>query len=150
MKRITLSLAAIAAVAATAVPMAAQAQEQTDPNAKATFLGSIKPKGEKATLRVRYNCAEGETLWISAKQMKNGKKSAKLKAEGSSKVAAAWWQSHRNPVTCDGAKHTATFTIDKVEDGSKGTLRKGQAWVQFCVTKGDALVLSASKFVRVK
>jgi hypothetical protein len=39
--------------------------------------------------------------------------------------------------------------MDKKEKGSKGTLKPGQAWVQFCVTNGDALVLSAHDFVTV-
>ena len=71
-------------------------------------------------------------LWISAKQLANGKKSAKLTKEGSSQIAKTWLQSHRNPITCDG-----------------------KAYIQFCVTipgEGDEgeLTLSKSGFVSVR
>jgi hypothetical protein len=149
MKRMWLGVAVATTMAVVAVP-AAVAQQGSDPNASATFLGTIHPKGKKATLRVKYQCAEGEAVWVSAKQTKSGRKSSRLTKEGSSKVAASWLESHRNPFTCDGAPHTATFSIDTVEKGSKGRLRKGQAWVQFCVTKGqEDLILSKSAWVDV-
>jgi hypothetical protein len=141
---------AVAAVLAAGLPALAQAQN-ADPKAKATYLGKIKVEGKQATLRVRYRCASGEALWVSAKQVKSRKKDPALKKEGSSKVSVAWWQSHRNKFTCDGTFHTGTFTIDKVEQGSKGTLKKGKAWVQFCVTQGqETLILSRSAYVNVK
>jgi hypothetical protein len=69
---------------------------------------------------------------------------------GASKIAHTWLQSHRNEYVCDGTSHTATFKIDPVEPGSKGRLKPGKAWVQFCVTKGKKdLVLSASGWVKV-
>ncbi len=156
MKRITTLLASAAALAL--VPAGAQAQgenpQASDPTAKATFVGTIKKqKGGKATLRVRYTCAAGESqgLWVSAKQVKSRKRAKALTKEGSSKISAAWYQSHRNTFTCDGTTRTQTFTIDKVEPGSKGTLRKGKAYVQFCLTQGDNdLRLSKSGFVTVK
>jgi len=41
--------------------------------------------------------------------------------------------------------------IDMVEPGSKGKLKKGRAWVQFCVTQGEeTLILSKSGRVKVK
>ena len=49
-------------------------------------------------------------------------------------LAASWWQSHRNYFICDGHKHKNKFYIDRFEPGSKGTLIRGKAWVQFCVT----------------
>ena len=149
----------IAAAAATALAVAvtpAFAAEQGAPAKTATPLASAVVAKDKASakLKVRYSCKTGETLWISLKQTKSGKKSKALKAEGSSEAAAAWWQSHRNPIKCDGAKHTKKFTVDKVEEGSKGTLRKGQAWLQFCVTKGEGedaqLTVSVAKWVSVK
>ena len=150
--RHALPVAAVA-LATTAVTTSATAQN-ADPNAKATFVSSIKAGAKKATLRVRYRCAEGEALWVSAKQVKSGKRDKRLTKEGSSKVAKAWWQSHRNPFVCNGSSHTARFTIDKVEPGSKGKLKKGRAWVQFCVTKGEgdagALILSKSGWVKVR
>lgn len=148
------TVAAVAAVATALSPAAAQAQENADPNAKAEFLGTIKRSAGKATLRVRYNCASGQALWVSAKQSKSGKKAVRLTREGGSRFAASWYQSHRNAFVCNGAPQTATFTIDKVEPGSKGRLRKGRAWVQFCVTQGEgdqgALILSKAAWVRVR
>jgi hypothetical protein len=138
-------------LAVAAVPAAAHAQKPSDPDAKAEFVGKIKRTAGKATLKVTYNCNHGETLWISAKQSASGKKDTRLTKEGSSKKAKSWLQSHRNPITCDSASHTATFTMDKDEPGSKGKLKKGTAWVQFCVTAGeDDLVLSSSGWVGVR
>jgi hypothetical protein len=123
----------------------------SDPNKAGQFVGPIKVNGKKATLRVKYTCSEGDALWVSAKETKTGDRDKKLKKEGSSEIAAAWWQSHRNQFVCDGKSHTGTFTIDKVEDGSKGKLVKGEAWVQFCVTLGGKnLVLSKSGWVDVR
>jgi len=149
MKRAYAAVAA-AALAAAAIPMVAQAQEQTDPNAKAEFVGAIKAGKKKATLKVTYSCNAGQALWVSAKESASGKKDRRLPKEGSSKTASAWWQSHRNAFVCDTQPHTATFSIDKVEKGSKGKLTDGIAWVQFCVTNGDDLVLSGSRWVRVR
>src|SRR3954453_5027739 len=148
--------AAAAALAVAVTPVAALAAEQGAPAKTAETLSSAVIAKDKASakLKVRYSCKTGETLWISLKQTKSGKKSKALKAEGSSQVAAAWWQSHRNTIKCDGKKHTKKFTVDKVEDGSKGTLRKGSAWLQFCVTTGEGenskLTVSVAKWVSVK
>jgi hypothetical protein len=139
-----------AALAAAAVPIVAHAQEQTDPDAKAEFVGAIKVGKKKATLKVTYSCNAGQALWVSPKQSALGKKDRRLRKEGSSKAASAWWQSHRNTFVCDTQPHTARFSIDKVEKGSKGKLKDGTAWVQFCVTNGDDLVLSGSHWVRVR
>jgi hypothetical protein len=92
----------------------------------------------------------GQALWVSAKESASGKKDRRLPKEGSSKAASAWWQSHRNAFVCDAQPHTARFSIDKVEKGSKGRLKDGTAWVQFCVTNGDDLVLSGSGWVPVR
>ena len=139
------------AVAVTPVAALGQEQQTTPPAKTAKPLGSVKRVNKKsATLKVRYSCKSGSTLWISLKQSKTGKKDAALKKEGSSKAAAAWLQSHRNPITCDGATHTAKFKVDKTEPGSKGKLRSGSAWLQFCVTDGDNLTVSVAKWVSVK
>jgi hypothetical protein len=142
--------ATVAALTVGALPGAAGAQEPIDPNAEATFLGSIDARPASAKLRVRYTCAAGEGLWVSAKQSRSGRRDRRLTREGSSEVAASWLQSHRNRFVCDGTSHTATFTIDKVERGSKGRLRRGRAWVQFCVTTEQGLVLSKAGWVRVR
>jgi hypothetical protein len=116
----------------------------------------IDVNGAKATLKVRYRCARviGAHLWVSAKQTKSGFSAARLQKEGSSKGSAAWWDTHREPISCNGAFHTTTFTIDHVEKGTKGQLRSGTAWVQFCITTGTTeantkLLLSRSGWVHV-
>jgi hypothetical protein len=149
------ALAAITlAVTMGVVAAVAAAADASDSKAKATFVGSIHVSGKKATLSVRYQCTSGETLWVSAKEMASGATSPKLRKEGSSKTAAAWWESHRNRFTCNGKAHTGTFSIDTVEKGSKGKLVPGKAWVQFCVTTGKTeadtkLTLSKSGWVKV-
>jgi hypothetical protein len=155
--------AAALALAAVVAPVA-HAQGGTDPNAAATFRSKlVRVDRSTAVLKVTYRCSHGTTLWISAKQLANGKRSAVLAKEGSSKVAKTWLQSHRNPITCDGTDQTAVFTLDKVEPGSKGRLKAhgrhnaGKAYIQFCVTMPPAdpsqegeLVLSKSGWVSVR
>jgi hypothetical protein len=154
MKRNRILAAAVAASVCAAVP-AAHAQDEPstiDPTAKATFLSNVKrvDGGKQATLKVRYTCNEGEGLWISAKQAASRKKDKALTKEGSSQVSVAYLMSHRNPITCDGEKHTATFAVDKVEEGTKGKLKKGKAYVQFCITTETGLTYSKNAFVTVK
>ena len=158
------TLAAVA-VGLTAVGASvAHAQEGTDPTAFAHFKSKlVRVDGSTAVLKVTYSCSKGNTLWISAKQLANGKKSHVLEKEGSSQVAKAWFQSHRNPIVCDGNRQTAVFTLDKVEPGSKGRLKakgkhnRGRAYIQFCVTlpptdpNGEGeLTLSKSGWVKVR
>jgi hypothetical protein len=141
------------AVVALAAPMTGVAQAAgSDPTASATFVSDIETSqgATSARLKVEYQCSSGDTLWISAKQTKSGQKRWWLMLGGSSQWSAAWWQSHRNPITCDGASHTQWFTLDTVEPGSKGSfVDDGQAWVQFCVTANQQdLTLSVSGWVR--
>jgi hypothetical protein len=155
----------VAAVALTAAGVsAAQAQTGTAPTASAKFESKlVRVDKSTAVLKVTYQCSRGSTLWISAKQLANGKKSSVLTKEGSSQVAKTWLQSHRNPITCDGKSQTAVFTLDKVEPGSKGRLKAkgkknaGKAYVQFCLTlpptspSGEGeLTLSKSGWVSVR
>jgi curli biogenesis system outer membrane secretion channel CsgG len=146
------TIAALAIAAATATtPALAQEQQGPPPATTAKPIGKVELQGKKtATLRVRYTCKSGSTLWISLKQSKKADKDKALTKEGSSKAASAWLQSHRNPITCDGAKHSAVFTVDKVEPGSKGKLKEGKAWLQFCITEGETLTLSKAAWVDVK
>jgi hypothetical protein len=152
----------VVAVAVTALGVqVAQAQEGTDPTASAKFTSKlVRVDKSTAVLKVKYQCSKGTVLWISAKQLANGKKSPKLTKEGSSQVAKTWLQSHRNPISCDGASHDTVFTLE-VEPGSKGRLKAkgkknaGKAYIQFCVTlpgegnEGE-LTLSKSGFVSVR
>jgi hypothetical protein len=149
---VLLTAAAIATVAA-GTATAATITPTPGANADATFLTALNRThhGTKAVMKVRYSCDKGDTLWFSAKQTKSGDRDPALKKEGSSAIAHTWIQSHRNPITCDGAAHTHRFRIDKVEPGSKGHLVKGQAWIQFCITFNEKkLILSKSRWVSVR
>jgi hypothetical protein len=92
-----------------------------------------------ATVRARYACTAVDAppeLWVSVKQNDTGTVDRKVSAEGSGfgGVATRWEDSHRNSLVCDGQRHVGEFTVDQVEDKSSyGTLRKGWAWVQFCL-----------------
>jgi hypothetical protein len=150
----TVLAAVVLAVATGVVAPGVAGAEGSDTQAKASFVGPIHVSGKKATLSVRYQCPKGETVWVSAKEMASGATTVKLTKEGSSKTAAAWWESHRNKFTCNGKTSTDTFVIDTVEKGSKGKLVAGKAWVQFCVTTGKTeadtkLILSKSGWVKV-
>jgi len=81
----------LAAAVTVGLPVIAQAAG-SDPSGKATFMSPIQVSGAKATLKVRYQCASGEGLWVSAKQTKSGVAATKLAKEGSSKVSSAWWE----------------------------------------------------------
>jgi hypothetical protein len=149
-KRAIVALAVVATVAAIPVSQAAGAKGN---KAHATFGKPlhIKSKGKEGTLKVTYRCDSGDTLWISAKQTKDGTRDDALKDEGSSKEAATWLQSHANPIKCDGEKRTKHFFVNKEEKGSKGKLRPGVAWVQFCITRNEKkLILSHSHWVETR
>jgi hypothetical protein len=135
-----IAAAAVAALAVAVAPVGAGAQDAAPAESGATVVSkkvNRNKAGTKATLKVKYTCSQSTHLWVSLKQSKNGKKDPALKAEGSSQAAATWLDSHRNKFTCDGKPHTQRFSVDKVEPGKKGKLRKGYAWLQFCLTYGD-------------
>src|ERR1044071_282991 len=115
----------VAALALTGIgAQVAQAQGGTDPTASAKFKSKlVRVDRSTAVLKVKYQCSKGTVLWISAKQLANGKAKKSLTKEGSSQVAKTWLQSHRNPITCDGASHTQVFTLDKVEPGDRKSTR---------------------------
>ena len=150
----SLAATAIAALATCTATVAAQAQEQgpptIDPTAKASFVGKIVSQGATAKLKVRSTCSHGSALWISAKQSRSGRRDARLTQEGSSQIAASWLHSHRNANTCDGTQRTTSFTIDKVEPGSKGRMRRRTAYVLFCVTAGETLTYSKNAWDKVR
>src|SRR3712207_1769495 len=150
-------VAADAGLAGAGTPVGAGAGDQTlaEPGAKVLSKVNRNKKGTKGTLKVRYSCSQATHLWVSLKQTKDGKKDDALKAEGSSQVAATWLDSHRNTFKCDGREHTKRFSVDKVEPGKKGKLRKGYAWLQFCLTYGETeqdqgLEVNKTGWVKVK
>ncbi len=65
-------------------------------------------------------------------------------------AATAWWQSHRGTFTCDGERHVARFSVDTVEPGSRGQLRKGWGYVQFCIITDEGLSAVRQQWSKVK
>jgi hypothetical protein len=146
MKRIPLLLTAAAATAACVLPVTTASAA---PKPSAEILGTVvtAPGGDSATVRARYVCYEETHLWVSAKQMDDGERDAALLQEGSSEYADNWLQQHPESLQCDGRNHVQSFTIDKTEYSpwfggyvGHGSLRKGQAFVQFCMTSENAFI----------
>lgn len=137
---------AVAAVVASLVPAATAAAA---PKPSANILGTVvmAPGGESATVTARYTCVEETHLWVSAKQMDDGRRDSALLEEGSSAYADNWLQQHPQTLICDGRNHVQSFTIDKTEVTpwspdpiGKGSLRRGQAYVQFCMISENGMV----------
>ena len=99
----------------------------------------------QAIIKARYLCHGEGSLWVSVKQVADRTADPRLAEEGSSQISAAWSDSHRNPVVCDGKAHTTKFAVDQEEpyfdetgpQGPKsdvyGPLAKGYGWTQFCL-----------------
>jgi hypothetical protein len=85
-----------------------------------------------------YTCPPGEDahLFVSAKQVADGKPDRRLKEEGSSAISAGWLERHPGPdeFTCDGTMHHGTWKIDSFSEYGHGELIPGQTYVQFCWT----------------
>jgi hypothetical protein len=108
--------------------------------AKAVVVGyvHIDPSNPAiASLTAKYTCPTGEGhLFVSAKQVADGHPDPALKLDGSSSISAGWLERHPGPdeFTCDGTWHTGTFEFDSFTEYGFGTLRKGQVYVQFCLS----------------
>ena len=152
MKRLILPLAAAALTVAAALPLSAGAKAKpVTPSAEIISHVKTIGDGDAATVKARYVCPEGNHLWVSAKQSASGAKDRVLEGEGSSAAAAGWLQNHPGNFTCDGKSHVGTFVVDNYTEYGKGPLRRGVAWVQFCVVSEatEALILSESEWVKV-
>jgi opacity protein-like surface antigen len=143
---------AFAAVAALALLGAAAASAQDEFTfGDAAVVGPVHVRGDAAQVHARYSCDVGTHIWVSVKQSASGDIDPAVSAEGSGfgGAAKAWWQSHRNSFTCDGKRHVAWFTVDKVEPGSRGQLQSGWGWVQFCITTDQDLSAIRMQWSRV-
>jgi len=116
-----------------------------------------------ATVTARYTCTwsdNGEPaephLWVSVKQNLEATADPALMEEGAGfgailtgqTAVKSWSQAHpEGQILCDGKSHVASFTVDQEEIGL-GELRKGQAFVQFCLT-GEGFVAD-QEFRRVR
>jgi hypothetical protein len=85
-----------------------------------------------------YRCPSGSEahLFVSVKQVASARPDRRLKLPGSSSISSGWLERHPAPgeFTCDGTFHTDTFRIDNSTEYGFGTIRKGQVYVQFCLT----------------
>ena len=153
MNGIKLPVAVVALVLAAALPATAGATTKPVTPA-ADIISHVKTfdGGNAATVKARYVCPEGNHLWVSAKQSADGSQDPRLEGEGSSAFAAGWLQNHPANFTCDGRSHVGTFQVDNFTEYGFGQLRRGVAWVQFCVVSEatEALILSHSEWVKVK
>ena len=148
MKIRALAAAAAVSVLAPLGAMATAGVASADPFANASVRNYIVRTGPgTATVTASYVCPEGFHLWVSAKQSATGQYDRRLEQEGSSAVSAAWLESHPTNFVCDGTRRTQTFTITNQEQGF-GTLRRGVAWVQFCLI-GENTFISESQWVAV-
>jgi hypothetical protein len=140
------------AVAALALAAAAPAGAQDEFTAgDAAILGPVHVRGGVAQVHARYSCDVGTHIWVSVKQAASGGIDPAVSAEGSGfgGAASAWWQSHRGTFTCDGKRHVGWFAVDTLEDGSRGTLKRGWGWVQFCITTDEDLSAVRMQWSRV-
>lgn len=153
MRGVATAIAGAALALIAAVPASAQtpASQESFTYGDAAVLGPVHVRGDVAQVHVRYSCTVGNHLWVSVKQSASGAVNPDVAAEGSGfgGAAAAWWQSHRGSFTCDGNRHVAWFSVDTVEPGSRGQLRQGFGWVQFCVTTDEALDAVRMQWSRV-
>jgi hypothetical protein len=97
----------------------------------------------------RYSCPAGEAhLWVSVKQVADGRPDPALKEEGSSAISSAWLERHPGPdeFTCDGTWHTGTWRIDAVTEYGFGQLVPGQVYAQFCWTGPEVAPEQAAWF----
>ncbi len=154
--RIRTRLAAAVLVAAAAVlgagaPALAAPQKTTT----AELVGVVKQTSPTtAVVQARYTCtwpATEETpvhLWASVKQSADRTADPRLAQEGSGfeRIAATWSQTHAGEIVCDGRTHVIKVTVDQTEvfpgvgPLGYGTLGKGEAYVQFCITFGHEIV----------
>ena len=149
MRRIAI-FAAAAAMALIGAPAAA-AQQDSFTLGDAAVLGPVHVRGNVALVHARYSCDVGTHIWVSVKQSAARDIDPEVSAEGSGfgGAAAAWWQSHRGSFVCDGKRHVGWFSVDTVEEGSRGQLERGWGWVQFCVTTDEDLSAIRMQWSRV-
>jgi hypothetical protein len=151
MKRL-LALTIVATIALVgAAPASAKKSDESFTVGDAAVLGPVHVRGDVALVHARYSCDVGNHIWVSVKQSASGDIDPAVSAEGSGfgGAASAWWQSHRGSFTCDGKRHVAWFTVDTVEEGSRGQLQKGWGWAQFCITTDEGLSAIRMQWSRV-
>ena len=143
MKRTAVLAVPAALTLAAAVPATASAAPDTRSFSQVVGTVQVDPADPtRAVVLARYRCTGEAHLWVSVKQTADRTADPRLAQEGSSSISAAWSDSHRNLVTCDGKIHVDRFAVDQLEPlwGSqepKSTvfepLATGVGYVQFCL-----------------
>jgi hypothetical protein len=90
----------------------------------------------------RYTCpasSEPAHLFVSVKQVANGRPDPALKLEGSSQISSGWLERHPAPseFTCDGSWHVGTWQIAASSEYGHGSIVPGTVYVQFCWDSPD-------------
>jgi hypothetical protein len=143
---------AVAAVATIALVWAAPASAQDEFTVgDAAVLSPVHVRGDVALVHARYSCTIGTHIWVSVKQSADGSIDHAVAQEGAGfgGVAAAWWDSHRGTFSCDGKRHVAWYSVDTVEEGTRGQLQSGWGYVQFCITTDQDLDAIRQQWSRV-
>jgi hypothetical protein len=141
-----------AATALVAVSGAGAAQAQGLPyNGSHSTPQTIVADDAQAWVYGTYKCSGGAgTLWASIKQGGKGD----LTAEGSSSTARSWYDAHI-ALKCDGTFHVLKARVAKEPPNSGHPTRyknlyTGKAYVQWCVTVGNSLISSDSRWHQVR
>ena len=154
MKHLLAVIAVVATALVAAAPASAKKNETPDTFTvgDAAILGPVKVRGDVAYVRARYSCDVGNHIWVSVKQGASAQIDPAVSAEGAGfgGAATAWWQSHRGTFTCDGKRHVGWFSVDTVEPGSRGQLKRGWGYVQFCITTDEGLSAVRQQWSKVK
>jgi hypothetical protein len=112
-------------------------------NAVQTGVVRIDPNDPSvAYVTGRYTCpaAPGPAhLFVSVKQVADGRPDPALKLEGSSSITSGWLERHPGPdeFTCDGTWHTGTWQIAASSEYGHGAIIPGTVYVQFCWDSPD-------------
>ena len=153
--RLFLALALVAGMALIGVAPAGAAKPGSDQDVfavgDAAVLGPVHVRGDVALVHARYSCDVGTHIWVSVKQSAAADIDHAVAGEGAGfgGVAATWWDSHRGSFTCDGKRHVAWYSVDTVEEGTRGQLQSGWGYVQFCITTDEDLISIRQQWSRV-
>ena len=146
----SLAITAAATIAVVAGGTAtAQAAQVDYANPQVAWVHNVKATDDSATLLAKYRCwggNEGTHLWVSLKQGGGiaGSPDELAAQEGTSAIAASWYDSHPEGVVCDGTWQIQQFTVYR-EMGIPGyhpdawePLVAGPAFLQFCLFDSTA------------
>jgi hypothetical protein len=143
--RLALSALILALIVAVSPTYAAQT---TYREPEVQWVHNVKANPDTATLLAKYRCwggNEGTHLWVSLKQGGGiddlmGLSQEELgQVEGTSAIAASWYESHPTNVVCNGKWQIQEFTVARVmgipdyHPDPWEPLTDGPAFLQFCL-----------------